>query len=880
MSEASGHQKSNRRGYRRLLSQQFSFNFTEKSKAKAATTKTKTSNHKDIKAHPVIKILEAPTKEAMAKPEFLRLLLNESENYFRTLGNHCVNSGVASHRLVSSEDLTLQKGYHWMAHWMRVGSSSTSSKCCTASDSRYQENIVKEQGYLPLETTKSMEAKILSTDMNQVKTSANKSVHRAEPNELNVISDVHQTTESLRSENQQCKIMNNSVVQKKMKLLDAKAAVSDTLCVHKLPDSSVEPEKFNTYGIMNSENGSSDLNHFPMFDINHKIESVLNPKKRSVHGALAGRLSEPQILPNETNLAPHVIEFASEEQQFKVERMPQKNQEIESCKSMKGFLHCQDEFTGSISHSAVERLKLFGSDMRPCNFTKGESDPSSLKHAFKEHSLNATVTSLEHVFCNISNNAAFMMFGMKGDDKTIARDFKRSWSKASSGSAQIPRDSCPGNFPLQLLTSEQNEELLDVSTQKSFLGLNRLDDIGYLHYSSHQMLVCSNHDVETPRVQTTLNTVNKRIGECQNLFDSAESLLITQKMGTDLSHGKLMIEKSMESAKIKGSPFFEMLKLPTVSQYLGMQCDELQPLVNSSNIRDREDGIGVDTLETQNEPSFKTDTMFIGVHQVPSSPAGETSSKAQEGVVCPNLSKSESTAASPVKHDVNEDVETELCYMNVEHPTSLERAACMTNREMSTSRTESMDADHILSHVEKPNNSNTSTLLESSICADASSGWFKRLRRNRSDSIALDSKRLKIGDGQSSREVGTLFSRVLNYSKPSSDLIKCLQEQQKHDKTMLSPHNGVHSSGVSVKEMQIWIRRWCCNSPQAAPVQAKLATPALCEPENSKVVPQNFDGKQLPSIAAMALMGKAMNNFRPCEFQRRGFSVVWRTEGF
>lgn len=509
----------------------------------------------------------------------------------------------------------------WMAHWMQVSSSSTSSKCCTVSDARYQENVVKEQGYLPLETTKSIETKILSIGMNEGKTSANKSVHRAEPYELNVISDVHQTIESVRAENQQCKITNDSVVQKKMKLLDAKAAVSDTLSVHKLPDSSVEREKFNTYRIMNSENGSSELNHFPMFDINCKIESMLNPKKRSVHGAVAGRLSEPQILLNENKLAPHAIQFASEEQQRRVERMTQKNQEIESCKSMKGFLHCQDDFTGSISHSAIERIKLFGSDMRHCNFTKGGSDPSSLEHMFKGHSLNATVTSLEHVFSNISNNDAFMMSEMKGDDKIIGHDFKRSWSRVSSGPVQIPRDSFPGNFPRRLLISEHNEELLDVSSQKRFQGLNRLDDNGRLHHSSHQIPIFSNYDADTPKGQTTLNTVNKRIGKCQKVFDSAENLLI-MKMGMDLSHGKLMIERSMDSAKFKGSPFFEMLKVPTVSQYIGMQCDDLQPLVNSSNIGDREDGIGMDTLETQNGPSFKTDTMFIGVLQVPSSPAG------------------------------------------------------------------------------------------------------------------------------------------------------------------------------------------------------------------------------------------------------------------
>nr|CAD1823864.1 unnamed protein product [Ananas comosus var. bracteatus] len=77
MSGASSTQRS-RRGYRRLLSQQFSFNWSEKSsdEKKATASKTKRlSNSKDTKiSHPVMKILEAQSKKAVSKPEFLRYL--------------------------------------------------------------------------------------------------------------------------------------------------------------------------------------------------------------------------------------------------------------------------------------------------------------------------------------------------------------------------------------------------------------------------------------------------------------------------------------------------------------------------------------------------------------------------------------------------------------------------------------------------------------------------------------------------------------------------------------------------------------------------------------------------------------------------------------
>lgn len=84
------YQKS-RRGYRRILSHQFSFDSSEDADAKAVKTKTKAkkpSKRKDAKAHPVVAVIEASKMEkAAAKPEFLRYL-----EYMREAGTWDVQS--------------------------------------------------------------------------------------------------------------------------------------------------------------------------------------------------------------------------------------------------------------------------------------------------------------------------------------------------------------------------------------------------------------------------------------------------------------------------------------------------------------------------------------------------------------------------------------------------------------------------------------------------------------------------------------------------------------------------------------------------------------------------------------------------------------------
>ncbi|KAI4298330.1 hypothetical protein L6164_031903 [Bauhinia variegata] len=53
----------------------------------------------------------------------------------------------------------------------------------------------------------------------------------------------------------------------------------------------------------------------------------------------------------------------------------------------------------------------------------------------------------------------------------------------------------------------------------------------------------------------------------------------------------------------------------------------------------------------------------------------------------------------------------------------------------------------------------------------------------------------------------------------------------------------------------------------------------ISEPKSSNAVREKFQKKEFPSIAAMALMGKAMGSLHACEFRKKGAVVVWNTRG-
>ncbi|KAI3986841.1 hypothetical protein MKX01_007357 [Papaver californicum] len=118
----------------------------------------------------------------------------------------------------------------------------------------------------------------------------------------------------------------------------------------------------------------------------------------------------------------------------------------------------------------------------------------------------------------------------------------------------------------------------------------------------------------------------------------------------------------------------------------------------------------------------------------------------------------------------------------------------------------------------------------------------------------------------------------MRYNITSKDLVK--NHQNESDRSLVLFKNLDFSSMDSKKghkELTLshpWIQRWRHSQPETPSV--KPAARLICEPQ----IPKPTLKKQLPSFAAMVLMGKASNRFRPCEFRKRGSVTVWNTEGF
>lgn len=230
----------------------------------------------------------------------------------------------------------------------------------------------------------------------------------------------------------------------------------------------------------------------------------------------------------------------------------------------------------------------------------------------------------------------------------------------------------------------------------------------------------------------------------------------------------------------------------------------------------------------------------------------------------------------------------ELCDINQALPDLPALASPVGCGETSPSRTQSLDVEHILSHAEQPGTSKSSGYPDGPLGPEPSSRWVKRLKLSSCSSAhaAHGTKSSKLEEAPSHEKVNKFFSKLWKCGTTSSDPMMGRwhgKGQMALDQNAISFWNREPSSVDSAKKSQHitlshpWIRRWCHN--QATAPRKTPNSVVVCQPRCSNATLDDFQKKQFPSIAAMALMGKAMRGFRSCEFRKRGSFVVWNTEG-
>ncbi|AEC06484.1 F-box family protein [Arabidopsis thaliana] len=198
---------------------------------------------------------------------------------------------------------------------------------------------------------------------------------------------------------------------------------------------------------------------------------------------------------------------------------------------------------------------------------------------------------------------------------------------------------------------------------------------------------------------------------------------------------------------------------------------------------------------------------------------------------------------------------TEIPDMNEEPPLVPDRENSVDGHqgETSNSATQSMNVEHFLSRDCKR------VRLEPEV--EASSRWVKRLKTSPSDSSETKSmmkmKEASLGE----KENNNLFLEILKSG------INNLQPR--NQEPVVSQSNDLRQGGDDITLLHPWIQRWC--KKKTTSTDQPTGQEASFEPESHK----EFEKKQYPSIAAMALMGKALSGLNPYGLRKTNSLMVW-----
>ncbi|KAI3448024.1 hypothetical protein Pfo_004689 [Paulownia fortunei] len=401
-------------------------------------------------------------------------------------------------------------------------------------------------------------------------------------------------------------------------------------------------------------------------------------------------------------------------------------------------------------------------------------------------------------------------------------------------------------------------------------------------YSLQKLPNCV-HDLETMKICTTVDSVEAIPGGCPRFSQTTHSLLITKKTDANLSKENDIFRTTQLITKMNGNTSNDPLSLsPFFGQ--GNRGVKLQPLSSSSNnegktnVRDVE----VSKVIIKNESSAETDTMDMDFLKEEKQNSGANSTPSTKGFnIDSNLSPWIDVASS---REVGcRWTNTGLPDINLELPALPAVASSSENVCPSSSRTQSLDMDMLLAHAEQPK-PKSNLCLDDSSKADPTTRWVKRLKLSSSNSSAQGTKSSNLAESSSHDKMKKYFRSILESSITSSEptprkhdgketiLVDKSRDLSKEDKDFtVDPAK----KGKEFLLSHAWIKRWLRNGSRLTKKNPETVV-AQC----SKLSLDDLQKKQFPSIAAMALMGKAMNGFQSCELQKRGSFTVWNTRAF
>ncbi|TVU20351.1 hypothetical protein EJB05_36558, partial [Eragrostis curvula] len=684
-----------------------------------------------------------------------------------------------------------QKNYMWMARWTRASSSAEpqNDSNCNCLEDLTNGTSANDTGVLPSEFMKSTVAEKLMVGVNRRSASVQHS-RQFSSNTRGLVHDISKELGPKSNEHGDESFVR--CMKKKDVHLHGRAVVSETFSVRKL---SGLPLDFQNLG--RSDNLSSDWSHFPMFEINPKIDNILNPKRRS-----------------SLDPAPHAMALSSQEYMMHSHRISDENMDIH--KPPEGIVSHLEGPAGLGSDPSGQKLKGHLSDTMSCSCSK---DNNSSDCQIDEQHISHYVANSRHGLPFASSGKKFHFAGNNKDQIAVSAF---NYQKSRRSAVYRQQDASGDIFCAPVLGTEYQKEPTDCS-YNSKQGGETFQGTFKSHGKAVSSLPCERQHLETQRKEST--------------------------------------QKSTGSCKRKGPCLYEMLT--TVSQSKSACPKNSVSSGNGFDVCMYGTNIGSRLFGTQNQSSARTETLYSDTLVVSKSSAGIASSLAQKDHVCPNEAKAERLATPPARRD-SDSKENESHIANEHHDVSSK--ATIASKQSCMPATGTTNLDLMLFQMSRMRNPFSVGIVQPPVGAEPSDRWLKRLHLDVLDPKIPSSKRPNVGGGSPLAETNHMALRCNNEEvidhikedKVSGEGIELQDDQRTY---------------VPAKSMNYWIGRWCEGGTpvfHGDPDQRRQATkPGQASEEL---------GGQFPSIAAMAMMGRAMNKLRLCEHQKKGPFVVWKTD--
>ncbi|RYR22791.1 hypothetical protein Ahy_B03g068093 isoform B [Arachis hypogaea] len=638
-------------------------------------------------------------------------------------------------------------------------------------------------------------------------------------------------------------------------------------CSDVVVDSSVRPGALGEVGrgagvtsINEAEYGKSkkpsiDSKSFPIFNVSQKTEGILSLKKEHdslYHGECIKSETkscsvDDSVSPNRTGIH---VPSASAHHPPKTETSVREHWLLSQGNLPSGLLmkspNAVEQKNIDVSTSLWNEFVKSDSAVVPTVCDKGKGlMPAFTSGHQKIYQSSYNVATQEHITTTKYHSFSSLLIHEK-KMSNLLDPHRSSFSRwIQDGIAQLPHN--PG-------VDDKDDELCFVRHE---------------HHNIHNHVAGANITNQTASLKSTKPQVICGESSLQLLHDG-ESMKTT--------HHFLNSEETDANLSDRGQ-FFREAIVPSKFKGNSVKLETLGGSIKSSGKENVRDLRSSTTLK--NESSAETDAMDIrALHEnhLQSDVPLQTNKSSKDIQKSPS---SQVAVTSANENNKAKSTNIELLDINQEPCDEQTMANPIVDRETSTSRTHSLGAEHFLPDADEHGRSISGN---SSLGLDSSSRWVKRLKLCRMGS-ACGTESVNIGECSSHEKVNNTLAKAVEGTEASKEprVVNHAKEQMVPDPPTAVLTNGKSSFTEAKRDVEItlshpWIQRW--SHKHSASIKKRHESVDPHDPKSSNIAIEDIQKEQFPSIAAMALMGKALNCLNPSRVMKKGPVTVWNAKGF